>query len=261
VERREVSGARRIAIILSEDVVSRGVESLMGPLQWRSRPPLKYAEWENSLVVKIDGDPTEFAYEDSLLELGAQWAVFPCRHEMSNPRSVFTVHTSGTWERDVAFSNARLSSWLFRRLCSRRGEYECFVEATHHGPNTVKISTTFVEIGSSEREWRDRTAVRALVETLQELGDFRPDDAPIAMTIGDLHYSTLSQEVLDKSLDIGHILPKYLEINIDKVKLAYEKHIELPHRIIIFRKNIKNPYRAEVLGFLKKLGVEVVIKG
>jgi D-aminoacyl-tRNA deacylase len=211
-------------------------------------------------VVIHRGEPTEFGAEDLLASLGAH-AVFISRHEMTNPRPMLTVHAPGPWP-DVSVSNPRLATAIFRALCRLAPEpFACAFEATHHPPSTSSVSATFVEVGSTEREWGDRRAVEALMCAVSEaLGRERGGGVP-TMVIGDLHYSTAASDALRGEIDIGHVVPRYASVTAEDVLRAREKHTESVKRAVVFRKGVRNPLRAEVVRLLKERGVEVTLRG
>lgn len=217
----------------------------------------KFGEWP---AVVHKGEPTDFNREDLLLSLG-KYAIFISRHEMANPRPMFTVHTPGSWP-DVSVANPPLATAIFRALCRHAEEpFKCAFEATHHPPNTSAASATFVEVGSTEAEWRDRRAVGVLVQALEEVLGRELGAGATTMVVGDLHYSTVADSALNGEVELGHILPKYLETTLQHVKTAFYKHTTPVRRVVVFRKNVKNPARAEVVEFLREREVEVVLKG
>jgi Uncharacterized protein conserved in archaea len=211
-------------------------------------------------LVIFRGDPTQFDREDVLTALG-RYAIFISRHEMSNPKPLFTVHTPGSWP-DVSVAHPPLTTSIFRALCKAAYEpYSCAFEATHHTPNTSVVSATFVEVGSTENEWRDKKAADTLLQVLEEVLNKPPEGKPAAMVIGDLHYITVGNMALSGEVDIGHVVPKYIDIKLDIVQTAFKKHTVPIEKVIIFRKNVKNPARTEIVDFLRRLGVEVLLKG
>lgn len=250
-----------IIIVSLADPVSRAFLELMGDLPLvETRGDLEIRRLRDTPVVVYRGEPTSFDKEDVLLSVGKH-AVFISRHEMANPRPIFTVHTPGSWP-DVSVSNPHLASAVLRALCNRLYEpFECAYEATHHTPNTAHISATFVEVGSTDREWGDRKAVGTLLEALEEVLNSPLEEHTPAMVIGDLHYTTVKESALRKEVDIGHVVPKYVEITPAAVETALRKHTVPIKRAILFRKNVKNPARGEILQLLRDRGVEVVLKG
>jgi len=249
-----------VLVLSMGDLVSRTFLDVAGPMPLvRTIGDVEVRKYGDFPVVIHRGDPVEFSAEDVLASLG-RWAVFISRHEMANPKPLLTVHTPGAWP-DVSISNPRLASSLYRALCKvAEGPFTCAIEATHHPPNTSVVSATFLEVGSTEVEWSSRRAMELLQAALEEAMKGSVGATP-TMAIGDLHYATVGDLVLRGEIDVGHIVPKYVEITPDITRRAYEKHTEPVKRAIVFRKNVKNPARGEVLEFLKARGVEVVLKG
>ena len=250
-----------VLVLSLGDPVSRTFFDLLKEVPLvETRGEVEIRKYRDLPVVVHRGDSTEFDREDVLAGLG-RYAVFISRHEMSNPKPIFTVHTPGTWP-DVSVSNPHLASAVFRALCKYAYEpFTCAFEATHHPPNTSAVSATFVEVGSTEGEWRDRKAVGVFLHSVEEvLGGVLPENPP-AMVVGDLHYVTVADMVLRGEVDLGHVVPKYVEITLEAVKTAYRKHTAPVKKAVVFRKNVKNPTRGEVVEFLRSQGVEVVLKG
>lgn len=211
-------------------------------------------------IVIHRGEPTEFSHEEVAAAYG-KYAIFISRHEMANPRPLYTVHTPGTWP-DVSVANPCLASSLYRYLCKYAEKpFQCAFEATHHPPNTSRISATFLEVGSGDAEWRSREAVSLLVQAVEEVAESGRCTGAPTMVIGDLHYVTIGDLVTRGDVDLGHVVPKYIEISRDAVETAYRKHVGEVKKAIIFRKNVKNPLRGEIVEWLKNAGVEVVLKG
>lgn len=250
-----------VLVLSLGDPVSRTFLSLLPetPLV-ETRGDVEIRKLRDLHLVIHRGEPTDFDREDLLAPLG-RYALFISRHEMTNPRPIFTVHTPGTWP-DASVSNPHLVSAVFRALCKYAYEpFTCAFEATHHPPNTSAVSATFVEVGSTESEWTDRKAVDVLLHSVEEvLGGGLPENPP-AMVVGDLHYVTVADMALRGEVDLGHVVPKYVEITLEAVRTAYRKHTAPVKKAVVFRKNVKNPTRGEVVDFLRSQGVEVVLKG
>ena len=82
--------------------------------------------------------------------------------------------------------------------------YAVTFEATHHGPY-LETPTFYIEQGSTEREWSDADASRAIARTLLDL---RPADGPVAVGLGGGHYVPRHSDVaLERRVAFGHLLP------------------------------------------------------
>jgi D-aminoacyl-tRNA deacylase len=56
--------------------------------------------------------------------------------------------------------------------------YEVGMECTHHGPSDVGAPSLFVEVGSSESQWEDPAAARAVAKAILALRDVPPRRSP-----------------------------------------------------------------------------------
>lgn len=250
-----------VLVLSLGDPVSRTFLDLLQEIPLvETRGEVEIRKYKDLPVVVHRGDSTEFDREDVLKGLG-RYAVIISRHEMKDPRPMFTVHTPGTWP-DVSVSNPHLVSAIYRTLCRMAYEpYSCALEATHHAPNTSAVSATFVEVGSTEKEWQDKKAVETLLHALEEVFNAPLPQNPPAIVVGDLHYVTVADMALRGEVDLGHVVPKYVEIIPTAVETALNKHTSPVRRAVVFRKNVKNPARGEILELLRSRGVEVTLKG
>ncbi len=57
-------------------------------------------------------------------------------------------------------------------------DFEVGMECTHHGPTAVGVPSMFVEVGSSEQEWDDPAAARAVAQAILDLRGVDPDSPP-----------------------------------------------------------------------------------
>ena len=88
------------------------------------------------------------------------------------------------------------------------GDYfEITFEATHHGPYMEKPAY-FIEIGTSEKEWKQPGIADLMVKSIiegekKDFGNF--------VGVGGGHYAPkLSSYFFENQINIGHIIPKYV---------------------------------------------------
>ncbi len=191
--------------------------------------------------------------------------IIPCRHEMSNPRPMYTVHVTGNWTEDavhggkpryVSPSSARLMGALVRALREAAGDIPIAIEATHHGP-TLDVPTICIEVGSTPREWGDRGKVYPLVRALRSLHGHWAD-VPVVVSIGDLHYSVLTGKVADGEMDLCHVVPKYVKVDEWVVRTAVDRCVEGVNAAVIHWKALERHIRELALRELEKMGVTVI---
>jgi D-aminoacyl-tRNA deacylase len=196
--------------------------------------------------------------------------VYLSRHQSVSGTKTLTVHPIGNFseavfgghERTVAPSSPHLMTHALRLLSSHPIEgYEITFEATHHGPFN-EVPTFFIEIGSTETEWKDPIAVEALAQTMDQLiHDYLDDVIPTTPTnavcigLGGGHYAPRhTKHALQEDLDFGHIVPSYARKGLD-TQLAEEIIRKTPGvtRVCAHRKKHRKEGRV-----FQELGLEYI---
>ncbi len=187
------------------------------------------------------------------------------KHRSEAQLRSLTVHPIGNWgkaefggkDRCVVLTNPHLMTQALRILKSNViPGYNVSFEATHHGPY-LNTPTFFIEIGSTEEEWRDDKAGEAIAKTILALEEKR---YPSALGIGGGHYMPRITDVaLEYKISFGHMIPRYAVEHIDEniVKRACIKSDNCK-MAYIHRKGLKGDERRKVIEILEKIGVEVV---
>jgi D-aminoacyl-tRNA deacylase len=138
--------------------------------------------------------------------------VFLSRHYSVNPVPVLTVHVTGNFgtayvggtARTLAPAAPEMMQATLRALSKHCPEgYRVSYEVTHHGPTGLSLPSFFVEIGSTEKEWTDPVAGRAVAESI--LSAFTANPVPL-IGFGGTHYATRETEIaLTSRGAFGHI--------------------------------------------------------
>ena len=146
----------------------------------------------------------------------ADLVVYLSKHRSESRRPSLTVHPIGN-PRAAEFGGQpetlvpSAPRWMTAALRGLRREsaglaYEVTFEATHHGPY-LTAPTFYIEQGSTETEWKDQRASRAVARTLLGL---RPVDAPVAIGLGGGHYVPRHTDLaLQRRIAFGHLLAAY----------------------------------------------------
>jgi D-aminoacyl-tRNA deacylase len=144
--------------------------------------------------------------------LDADLVIFLSRHSSVNPVPVLTVHVTGNFgvaslggsDRTLAPAAPAMMQATLRSLAKHCPEgYRVSYEVTHHGPTALHHPSFFVEIGSTEREWTDPVAGRAVAEAVL---DAVPVNAVPLIGFGGTHYAVRQTEIaLTSRGAFGHI--------------------------------------------------------
>jgi D-aminoacyl-tRNA deacylase len=136
--------------------------------------------------------------------------------------------------------------------------YEVCLEASHHGPFLQKPSV-FIELGSSEKQWQDKAAARAIANVIINStsleGNFKS-----AIALGGTHYcQEFSKLVLRTDWAIGHICPEYALPSLDDqmLQMAIDCTIPRPEAIILDWKGLGKE-KARVMELLGKQNLPVL---
>ncbi|NPA86378.1 MAG: hypothetical protein GXO42_03220 [bacterium] len=247
-------------------------------LAWKQDPAAKgmFTELEFCLdidaeMVLIDENPLflsqdNFAKDERLIVLS--------KHASSKGIPALTVHSPGNWTKEnrlggekekVSYCDPLLNSLILRELdlhtslAGIKNYYDVVFEATHHGP-TLDVPVTFVEIGSTSKEWNDKraqqVAARAVNAALKKYAENKLEGY---IGVGGPHYARIfTVYCTEKGYNIGHIIPKYaLEIgNFERMILLAQERTLGCKGIIVEWKSLKKEQKTS----LQKIAQDKIIK-
>lgn len=179
------------------------------------------------LLVRIDAEIV--SPPDLDIYFNPQAYVFLSRHRAESGIPSLTVHTTGNFTneeylggrpREVGWINPDLQKNYMVSLDKRKGQlegYQITIEATHHGPTSLRRPVLFVELGSSEKNWGDANAAEvigdALMETLIEGRTWER----VAIAFGGTHYpEKLNRLLLESDIALSAVVAKYYLEGIDE---------------------------------------------
>ena len=181
------------------------------------------------------------------------------RHSATSGIKSLTVHHTGNFTSkalyggrpyELGIANPPLAYGLLKELVKVKSKYDLYdfevtYEVTHHGPTSLRRPVTFIEIGSSEREWILERAHEALCEAvLNTLSNELPKCVP-SFGVGGPHYAKIfSERALNYAECYGHIMPRYVikevsgnpELMIKLFKDAISKSVPSAKTVIVLKK-------------------------
>jgi D-aminoacyl-tRNA deacylase len=144
--------------------------------------------------------------------IDADLVIFLSRHASVNPVPVLTVHVTGNFRnaelggkpRTLAPAAPAMMQATLRALARHCPEgYRVSYEVTHHGPTGLSHPSFFVEIGSTEKEWSDPVAGKAVAESVLSASPQSP--VPL-IGFGGTHYAARETDIaLTSRGAFGHI--------------------------------------------------------
>ena len=194
-------------------------------------------------------------------------------HRSEKEYPTLTVHVPGNWDSadfggEPRTLNTVMGSKMKEVLLgldkgnSKYGlGWNVNMEVDHHGP-TCKTPIMFVEIGSSEKEWKNPVAAKIVAEAVMRMleSDSVYDSY---FCVGGGHYSQKFTKLGlgDNARAAGHILPKYKApgLEMDTFKQAMEKSVEETQGVLIEKKGVRKEHKELIEKFAKEYGTEVEI--
>ncbi len=238
---------------IADRIIETGKFSEAGDGRW-SMGSHTLVECDASSILEV---PTDFDTE-AIIVLSS--------HKSARGGKMLTVHVPGNWgeakmggsPRTLNIAPASLMKILIRNVARQNSSlgWPVFLEADHHGP-TSRVPMVFVEIGSTEEEWKNRDAAAAVAEAvLSSLGDSTKYDAVFG--VGGGHYSReFTKLALESEFAVGHIAPKYALENLDRelFRQAIEKNVERVKKVMIAKKATNSTQKKRAIALAENAGI------
>ena len=196
--------------------------------------------------------------------------IFASKHQSKKREKTLSIHAPGNWKQadfggeseKVCMSSGLFQKFIFEKLKANAAQYnlkdyKLTLEATHHGP-LINKPCIFIEIGSTENEWKDRKAgfilARSISETIKEFKEDKYQEVVVA--IGGPHYCPNFNKIqLKSNLAISHIISQYsLPLTEEMIQEAIKKTEEEVEFILLDWKGLGNSeQRQQVTEILDKL--------
>ena len=196
--------------------------------------------------------------------------VFISRHSSTSGKPTLSVHTPGNigsaeyggLPRQVSVSPAVAMRDALKALSffkeGMQLDYEVSYECTHHGPS-LNAPTMFVELGSSEKQWRDLKAAEAVAHAaMSAIGKFEVSENTAVLGIGGTHYNQrFTRMSLDDEAVFGHMIAKYAVplVDVEMLRQCVDKTLEKVECAVLDWKGIKSADKPRLLEALEETGL------
>ena len=262
-----------VIVSSSEDIASINIaKMLIEKLDFREGDE----KFDGSLVYTKDNLKLIRVKKDLIfadhLDFSTDAYIFISRHKSESELPCLTAHLTGNFSddnsyggkpRELAYNCPSLYKeyvkqlWLLRELTP---EYQIVIETTHHGPTSLTIPLMFVEIGSTENEWRDAKAgeivAKALISTIKAM----PRYDKVGIGFGGTHYSEkFTKFLIESEFALGAIAPKYALQFIDEEILSQmvEKCSQKVDYAVLDWKGLSTE-KARMVELVKKIKLKIV---
>jgi D-aminoacyl-tRNA deacylase len=238
---------------------------------------------ENEKIYKIKNEiiifetDRELIFYDKLDEkLNGEYFIFLSKHKSESKIPGFYIHAIGNFsnetlfggkEKELCYTSAILMKNIFLKINEnfdeRLNKWRIGLEVTHHGPYIEKIPCIFVEIGSSEENWKNKLAGKTLAKSIFDaISNMNLSYIP-TVGYGGPHYAPAFVSLQKESeYAIGHIMPSYAienqKIDEEIILKPIQKTKEKVTKVLIDWKGIRSEEKQFIIRILKEKGLETI---
>ncbi|WP_087036747.1 D-aminoacyl-tRNA deacylase [Thermococcus litoralis] len=230
--------------------------------------------WGDALLLTTN---REMIYYDNLdreitkqLNITPEIIIFASRHSSQQKLPALTTHVTGNWgkamyggkDESLAIAEPRAMKLALLKLheLNTLGWTVCY-EATHHGPSELEVPSLFIEIGSSEEEWKNEEAGEIVAETITYvLENYQKSKFKTAIGIGGGHYAPKqTKKALTSDIAFSHIAAKYAHpLSREMLVKAIERTSGNVDAIYVDWKGSKGETRQIARNLAEELGLEFI---
>ncbi|MCX8202607.1 MAG: D-tyrosyl-tRNA(Tyr) deacylase [Candidatus Micrarchaeota archaeon] len=221
-------------------------------------------------LVQIEGS---LLYSDSIVKkIEDEFIIFASKHKSESGKPSFTIHVPGNWgkaemggkDREISFSDpVKMKSMavLIKEKNKEMGaDLNVTLEVDHHGPFCA-TPCAFIEIGSSEREWKIEKYGKIVGEVISEYEDNvkEIDVNEICIGVGGGHYCpAFNKHEFEGNVAFAHIVPNYAidSLEYETFIQAFERTTEEIDCVYIDWKGLRQEQRKKIIGFINEYGME-----
>jgi D-aminoacyl-tRNA deacylase len=217
---------------------------------------------QNSLLLYLDNLDT--IYPDCLA------FIFLSRHSSESRIPTLTCHFTGNFDANRFGGNPRelgmcypyLQKQYMKEISANQflvPSYEIVIEATHHGPTSLKKPSLFIEIGSTEKQWADKNAASVVCDSLMYVlhkinANSRCKDVGIAL--GGTHYPTkFNQLLLNSQFGLAAVSARHNLCSVDESMI--NQMISKVEYAIVDRKGLGKE-KIRILELIEKKDLELL---
>jgi D-aminoacyl-tRNA deacylase len=197
--------------------------------------------------------------------------IFLSKHRSDSQIPTLTCHCTGNFSdnpyggnpREIAISYPSLQKSYLKAITAARGrvpEYEIIIEATHHGPTSLKKPVLFVELGSSEKQWVDGNAAGMICDTVLGMLDNGIERCgKVGIALGGTHYPTkFNKLLLESEFGLAAVASKHNLEAIDEQMLnqMIAKSVEKVTHIVVDGKGLGSQ-KDRILKMAERTGLQI----
>ena len=212
--------------------------------------------------------------------LDAELYIFASRHRAASGTPALLIHPTGNWSKITLGGNENelsyTSAWALKEglleLKEKKDEYnleefKVDLEVTHHGPTNLRTPLIYMELGSSEKHWKNEEAAlvvgESIINTAMKFAKKSDFKKKCFVGFGGNHYAYRFHKHIMENEEayISHIAAKHTLDSLTKERIleAFQKTLEKPNIALIDKKGATSPQRKKIIEILDEIEKEYIL--
>jgi D-aminoacyl-tRNA deacylase len=201
--------------------------------------------------------------------------LFLSKHSAESGIPTLTCHFTGNFSnsnpyggipRELGIAYPYLQKSYILDITSKQSfvsDYDIIIEATHHGPTSLKKPSVFIEIGSTQKQWTDRKAASVVCQSLVSIltrEKANPYCKSVGIAFGGTHYPTkLNKILLESEFGLASIASKHSLTAIDEfmIRQMISRSAEKVTHAIVDKKGLGKE-RNRILELINKENLDLL---
>ncbi|MBD3230341.1 MAG: hypothetical protein GF329_19335 [Candidatus Lokiarchaeota archaeon] len=224
--------------------------------------------------IKLITTTKKLIYSEHLDVLNSDLLIFASRHKSESGKPSLLAHCTGNWGDKAAFGGNPMELGMSRGSAIKTAlielkkqkkalgldKFDVSMEVSHHGPTQLKTPLVFVELGSTQKEWKNQIGGLAVARSIMKVAITKKEYKNY-IGIGGPHYARkFNKLVMDagKNIAISHIIPKYMLNYITEgiILESIERSVEKVEKFIFDWKGMKSDQRKRAISIIESMNYE-----
>ena len=196
--------------------------------------------------------------------------IFLSKHASESGTLALTCHSTGNFsdanyggnKKQIAIPHPHLQKTYIRSLWQKRNEFSSFqitIEATHHGPTALNKPALFIEIGTTEKEWKNKKLCQSVANIAVEAISKNGKKYPVAICFGGTHYpEKFTKELIDGEFALGTVAPKHALEFLDEELFSHILQRNREAKFALLDWNGLGKHKEKVVSFIENTDLEMI---
>ena len=196
--------------------------------------------------------------------------VFLSKHASETGTLALTCHSTGNFsdalfggfKRQVAIPHPQLQKSYMQFLWMRRKDFvkfEITIEATHHGPTALNKPALFIEVGTTEKEWNDKSLCQDVAKSVVDVISKPQKRYDVAICFGGTHYpKKFTKALIESEYALGTVMPKHALEFLDEELFSHILKRNKEAKFALLDWNGLGKYKQKVVDFIGTTELEMI---